>query len=335
MEYFDQYESDYQESDDSPDFSNKDETAGTSDFESQPAEAPHTSPNISKKRKSFSNTKTEKLDYETVENFLKSAHESAFQCCSFLCFAWLRTAVVLFCREKYLLVETTKGRHEWLVQRLDEMQDATKKRVAYSYYVECPDGTKKRCCCKAWDFAYGVSNTTRLKASCRRGNQNPLTSSKKLAKSARRKGLKEKEMFMASWLQKFAQSFGDHLPFGDILQQPEIRLPFGNKRMVYEACCEFIRNDPTNFSRSCRYEDFVGVWKSRKDLKHIKCAKYKPGFAKCTKCAYYEMQMRRQRDSVIRDQLDIELKTHIQEERLEREQYYAAKVKLSNAQISI
>jgi hypothetical protein len=88
---------------------------------------------------------------------------AAYQCCSFLCYSWLTTAIIIFCREKYLLIDTTKGRREWLVNRLEEMKNATAKRTKYSYYVETHTGQKRKCCGSAWEFAYGISPTTKKK----------------------------------------------------------------------------------------------------------------------------------------------------------------------------
>ena len=71
----------------------------------------------------------------------------------------------------------------------------------------------------------------------------------------------------------------------------------------------------------------MGTWKHREDLKHIKCAKYKPGFAKCDKCGQYALQIKKLLDPIVRDQLDVEFRAQIHEERLEREQHYAARAK--------
>jgi hypothetical protein len=79
-----------------------------------------------KKRKSFADIKAEKLNYAHTSKMLASFQSAAYQCCSFLCDSWLTTALILFCREKYLLIDTTKGRQQWLVDRLEEMEKTSK-----------------------------------------------------------------------------------------------------------------------------------------------------------------------------------------------------------------
>jgi hypothetical protein len=117
------------------------------------------------------------------------------------------------------------------------MEDHSKKRMLYVYYVEAHDGkgnvVKKRCCGKAWEFSYGVSTRTKYRASAKRGNNKHVSSSKKLANQKRREGVTSKESYAAAWLKRFAQTFGDLLPFGEHKKKPHIRVPFGNKRMVY------------------------------------------------------------------------------------------------------
>jgi hypothetical protein len=69
------------------------------------------------------------------------------------------------------------------------------------------------------------------------------------------------------------------------------------------------------------------TWKNRADLQLIKCAKYKPGFSKCNECDKFAQQLRKKLDPLVRDQIQLELKTHLCEERMEREQYYSARAK--------
>jgi hypothetical protein len=88
-----------------------------------------------------------------------------------------------------------------------------------------------------------------------------------------------------------------------------------------------LKNDPTEFSAAMTYEEFISTWKTRTDLKHIKCAKFKPGFAKCDKCDFFDLKMRKQMDPIQKDFLQLELAKHIEEERSERQQYYAARAK--------
>jgi hypothetical protein len=264
-----------------------------------------------KKRKSFEEDKAEKLNYENVSRYLEEVQKAVFQCCSFLCYTWLTTALVLFCRSQYLLIDNPKGRNQWLENHLREMEDLSKKRLLYAYCIETSEGIKKRCCGKAWDFAYGVNERTKKRASQRRTNNKRHTISMKSAKEKRVEGLTEKEMYLAAWLKRFAQTFGDVLPFGDKDKETEIRVPFGKKKMVHAAYVDCIQSDPTYQGGPCTYPEFVLTWKNRDDLQHIKCAKYKAGFSKCDECDRYSEQTKKQLDPLVRDQLDLELKTHL------------------------
>jgi hypothetical protein len=107
------------------------------------------------------------------------------------------------------------------------MEDRSKKRLLYAYYVETSDGMKKTCCCSAWEFAYGVNSKTKKRTSARRNR--PI---KAVGKAKRRQGLTQREGYAAEWLKRCASIYGDQLPFGDVLKETEIRIPFGNKRMV-------------------------------------------------------------------------------------------------------
>ena len=52
---------------------------------------------------------------------------------------------------------------------------------------------------------------------------------------SKNKGTKHREMAAAAWLKRYARMIGDQLLFGDSHSETENLLPFGNKRMVYEA----------------------------------------------------------------------------------------------------
>jgi hypothetical protein len=223
-----------------------------------------------KKRKSLLEDTKQKLDGFSVSKSLQSVLEAGGQCCAIQCFSWLSTELVLSCRVQYLCLNTAKARAQWLAQRLEEMLDQTKQRVMYAYYVEQGNGQKRRCCGLAWEFAYGVNSKTKKRTSARMTNPKSIN----VAKKQRRKGETQVEMYAAAWLKRFSQTCGDQLPFGDVIKATEIRIPFGNKKMVYKAYLDYLKKDPTNVGRPCRYEEFVGTWKNREDLKHIKCANF-------------------------------------------------------------
>jgi hypothetical protein len=184
-----------------------------------------------KKRKgTFGEYKSEKMDYASISSYLTKMQEGAYWCCRLLCYTWITTNLVLFCREQYLLIETTKERREWLERRLSEMESFANKRLVYAYYVDFPDKERRRCCQSAWEFSYGVSPATRANASRKiRGNGKPTTSTKKLSKWRRREGFSDSELYMVAWLNQFANRCGDVLPFGDHIEEAQIRLPFGKK----------------------------------------------------------------------------------------------------------
>ena len=201
-----------------------------------------------KKRKSLLEDTKQKLDGVSVSKSLQSVLEAGGQCCAIQCFSWLSTELVLSCRVQYLCLNTAKARAQWLAQRLEEMLDQTKQRVMYAYYVEQGNGQKRRCCGLAWEFAYGVNSKTKKRTSARMTNPKSIN----VAKKQRRKGETQVEMYAAAWLKRFSQTCGDQLPFGDVIKATEIRIPFGNKKMVYKAYLDYLKKDPTNVGRPCR-----------------------------------------------------------------------------------
>jgi hypothetical protein len=79
---------------------------------------------------------------------------------------------------------------------------------------------------------------------CQKRDQQAYDQRQKIAKAKRRQGYKEKEMYMAAWLKRFAKSYGDQLPFGDFEHDTEIRLPY-----IQEERIE--REHDTNLSIEC------------------------------------------------------------------------------------
>jgi hypothetical protein len=131
--------------------------------------------NLKKRKRSFADYREDKLQYSSSAAALDSTKLAAHWCCKLLCYSWLPTNLVLYCRGKYLLIETSKGRREWFEERLKEME-TFEKRFVYVYYLDSPDGHRKRCCHAAWDFSYGVSRATRENAS---GGERTLPSTHK------------------------------------------------------------------------------------------------------------------------------------------------------------
>jgi hypothetical protein len=209
---------------------------------------------------SFEVMRSEKLDFTQICQSLKNIQEIAFWSCSFMCHTWLTAKVIMSCRQNYLLIECSKGRDDWLISKLDEMELKNTKACKYSYFVEYEE-EKKICCSTMWDFCYVVSPATRKRASCRRFSKNLVVSCKKIAKASRKLGNSEAAMFMAAWLKQFAETYGDKLPFSDWLSNSEIRLPFGTKKLVYEHYCSSILEDPTAFTSPLDCDCFVVIGK--------------------------------------------------------------------------
>lgn len=101
--------------------------------------------------------------------------------------------------------------------------------------------------------------------------------------------------------------FGDPLPCADRPTVTEIRVPQAKKKMVWESFLKYFARDVTNTSKPIAYDDAVSTWKYRKDLSHIKCAKYKEGFSKCEVCAQYEDDAAKQLSENERATLDAEV----------------------------
>lgn len=114
----------------------------------------------------FENQKQQQLQPSLVYEALQKMQNAASKCCALACFAWFSITLVLSCRNQYLSCPTSKDRAEWLEQRLKEMEDKTKNRPVYSYYVEqnlivkdSNEIAKQKCCEKAWEF---TQNSTKM-----------------------------------------------------------------------------------------------------------------------------------------------------------------------------
>jgi hypothetical protein len=105
QDYFKYYESEASDSEKSLDgIESSNSTAFAQVFE-------FTSPGSTKckKRKStFADYKDEKLQYLAITEALESMKLAAHWCCKLLCFSWLSTNLVLFCRESIFLSKAAK-----------------------------------------------------------------------------------------------------------------------------------------------------------------------------------------------------------------------------------
>jgi hypothetical protein len=118
------------------------------------------------------------------------------------------------------------------------------------------------------------------------------------------------------------------MPFGDCGDQTEVRLPSPNKQNVYNFYCNHLELDVTSLTKPLHYDQFVKAWKSSKELKHIKCSKYKPGFSQCDACSdYLNLTSHKQLTAAQKSAEGLKFLAHIEQERDERRQYYRARAK--------
>ena len=75
------------------------------------------------------------------------------------------------------------------------------------------------------------------------------------------------------------------------------------------------------------YTRMVRVWNLAPELRHIKLAKYKPGFSKCDVCEQYKTKCKKQLSEAQRQDLDDRQIKHIEEFMSEKYAYYAARAK--------
>jgi hypothetical protein len=59
--------------------------------------------NFKKRKRSFADYREDKLQYSSIAAALDSTKLAAHWCCKLLCYSWLPTNLVLYCRGKYLL----------------------------------------------------------------------------------------------------------------------------------------------------------------------------------------------------------------------------------------
>ena len=280
---------------------------------------------MSKKPKKQRDSQTFK-DYQERKvnvDIIKTELASFQSCCKLCCYLWLNVQFVLFCRTQYILLDTFEDRRTWLARRMDELSIGPQ---TFSYHIDVLSAERRKACAKAWRFAYGVPEATHKRAMQKRSNPRPNNKKGKGKLSTAVCGL-----FIA-WLLAFADRVRDKLPFGNGNDATvQIRLPFPNKKMVYNIYRSFEKNDNvTSVSPVIHYSTATLAWKNDPDAKHIKLAKHKEGFSKCDMCCEYDRKIAKQMTVSAREALDIQFYSHIAETRKERQQYYKAKTKAIN-----
>ena len=288
-----------------------------------PTEETNLSPKRKAKRPKNEKGTTFKVMQEKKINVEEISKELLFfqSCCKLSCYMWMTVQIIMFCRAQYILLPCFEDRRTWLARKMDEMSVGP---ATFSYSVDVLSSERRKSCAKAWRFAYGVPKTTHKRAMRKRSNHRP--------NNKKGKGkFDSAATFFIVWLLAFAQRVGDKLPFGDGNGScTQIRLPFPNKKMVYNIYKNFEMNDNiTKVDPIIHYSTAVLAWKEDPQAKHIKLAKHKEGFSKCDICSAYDRKIEKQMTISAREALDLEFYSHIAETRKERQhaQYYSAKYK--------
>ena len=270
-----------------------------------------------KKRESqkFKDFQTRKMDLAYISNELQKFQE----CCKLYCHLWITTQIILFCRSQYILQPCLEDRRTWLARRMDEMEIGPS---TFSYNIDVLSAKRRRCCARAWRFAYGVPEATHKRAMQR-------TNSRQNNKKGKGGSCNSIATFFIVWLLAFANEVGDKLPFGEGSEaSTQIRLPFPNKKMVYSMYKKFQdQKNVTGVNKIISYNTAIKAWKEDPNARHIKLAKFKEGFSKCDVCSMYDLQITKQMTAAQRANLDCDFYSHLAETKKERQQYYKAKNK--------
>lgn len=271
---------------------------------------------IKRDSQKFTDYQSRKMDLKAIENELRNFQE----CCKLYCHLWITTQIILFCRSQYILQPCFEDRRTWLAKRMDEMEIGPS---TFSYNIDVLSAERRRCCAKAWRFAYGVPEATHKRGLQRRTNGGRNNKKGKVGSCS------SIATFFIVWLLAFANEVGDKLPFGEGSEvSTQIRLPFPHKKIVYKMYKKFEeQKNVTNVDKIISYNSAIVAWKEDPNARHIKLAKFKEGFSKCDVCSRYEMKITKQMTAAQRANLDCDFYSHLAETKKERQQYYKAKNK--------
>jgi hypothetical protein len=212
---------------------------------------------------SFKVLQEKKINIEEIKKELTCLQ----MCCKLCCYLWLNVQIILFCRSQYILLPCYEDRRTWLARKMDDLEIGP---GTFAYHVDVLSAERRKCCAKAWRFAYGVPEATHKRAMQNRSNHRQNN------KKGKGKGTSAASFFII-WLLAFAQRVGDKLPFGDGPGScTQIRLPFPNKKMVYNIYKNFERNENiTKVDPIIHYSTAVLAWKEDPQAKHIKLENHK------------------------------------------------------------
>lgn len=273
-----------------------------------------------KRRKSAENQRKQELSYEEVSKELNEF----VSCCALECWQWLTVQIILYCRVFYAALENREERQSWLhgqQKRMRSQSDGLYEK--YGYSIQYMDTKDRKCCSKAWKFAYGVKHATfQRQASRDRACSHPHSKKKKPPRFS-------KKHFLIVWLNLIATRLGCKLPFGDGTNVTQVRLPFPNKLAVYELYRSEVQWK--HAQSAVRYDEFCKAWKQCPELRHVKCTKAKHAFAKCDICEDLKRKLRKQMSEAQRKHLNNHFNNHIQETWKERQQYYKARQKAADS----
>jgi hypothetical protein len=181
------------------------------------------------------------------------------RCCTQLCLNLLTWTLVLQCRTQYVGLETTADRRSWLEKQMDAMEIGPS---SFSYQLPVVDSASRKCCAKAWRFAYGVPPATHKRAMSNRSqNKNGNSPGPAKRKRASQKGATRsvREQTFISWLLDYAKTATCKLPHSD-QHHATLRLPFHSKRLLHNVYSDAFANGPTELS-PLDYTRMVRVWK--------------------------------------------------------------------------
>ena len=272
----------------------------------------------------------EKLDRDQMTKDLFAF--KLMKCCStFMCYTWLTVSMMWYSRGMFL-PKTYAQRRVWIQDYLSTHQPPQleeKRRCMVNWEIMNVNESlimegAQRARVKAFCFAHGLNERTLAK---KRSLFNKLRQGSIPGKRQRPSKRSNSELFFSAWLQHYGEEVGDKMPFGEG-DQHQIRLPFQKKCHVWRVYNTwFTLHNTTSTNTPLPQKKALKLWKSHPDLKHIKCAKYKQGFSKCSACLRYRRKLQKQMTAAERSELDSNFMAHIEETRLERMQYYKAKIK--------
>ena len=143
-------------------------------------------------------------------------------------------------------------------------------------------------CSNAFMFVTGISKMmiSRLKRRIIKDGKRAVSTDRVpfgiKAGGSKRNLMKDQGMAMA-WLKGMAERLGQHIPNAD-----EVRLPFGDKKQVFDYYAAEMRLRGT---KAIKYAAFCFRWARDRECSNIKLCKKKGTFAQCDTCADFAVEL--------------------------------------------